>query len=147
MDPSQISPNQRIIVPDHVIPREQQTRTALDEDIIADHLEKFLLAEDNDAQCKVFSDPFGGCHVYCFPPSETLKRNYWTLVSMGMSGTKMNVPADLVGAEDYQYAEVRFRGYGCDLLNRASRTRHVGDVLFASALGNAADLRCKPNHE
>ena len=125
MDIPQISPNQRIIVPDHIIPREQQTRAALDEDAIADHLEKFLIAEDNDAQCKVFSGPLGGCHVYCFPPSQILKRNYWTLVSMGMSGTKMNVPADLVGGEDYQYAEVRHHGHrcGCGCLKPSSLTR------------------------
>lgn len=110
MDAPQLSSNQRIIVPDHIIPREQRSRAALDENIIADHLEKFLLAEDNNDQCKVFSDPFGGCHVYCFPPSQILKRDYWTLVSMGMSGTKMNVPADLADGEDYQYAEVRCYG-------------------------------------
>eukprot|EP01033_Poteriospumella_lacustris_P011462 gene11462-8156_t len=73
---------------------------------IVDHLQKFLLAEDNEAQCQVFPDPLDMCHVFCFPPSQVLKRNYWTLVSMGMSGTKMNVPADVVGGEEYQYAEV-----------------------------------------
>ena len=88
------------------IPHENRVGTALDENSIADHLETFLEAPDNKDRNFVFSAPLGGTHVYCFAPSEVLNRNYWTLITMGMSGTTMNVPSDVEDGSLYQHAEV-----------------------------------------
>mmetsp|Transcript_26306 Transcript_26306/g.63393 ORF Transcript_26306/g.63393 Transcript_26306/m.63393 type:complete len:418 (-) Transcript_26306:150-1403(-) len=81
---------------------------ALDEDQIADHLEKYLQAEDNRDKCTVFQDTFRsvGVHIYVFPPSKMLGRDFYTLVTMGMSGTRMNVPSDIDDAEEYRHAEL-----------------------------------------
>lgn len=97
---------QRQYVPNTVIPREDRVDAALDENVIADHLEKYLLRNDNNDRCFVFSAPLGGPHVYCFPPSAELNRPHWTLVTMGMSGTRMGVPVDVADASDYERAEL-----------------------------------------
>jgi hypothetical protein len=97
---------QRQIVVDSIIPENERKRVALDEIKIGNHLEKFFLAEDNKDRTTVFSCVFGGVHVYCYAPSDLLGRDYWTLVTMGMSGTKMNVPHDLPDRELYARAEL-----------------------------------------
>jgi len=80
---------------------------ALDENQIADHLEKYLMANDNASKTIVYSDMFrNGVHIYVFPPSKQLNRNYYTLVTMGMSGTRMKVPPDIENAEHYAHAEL-----------------------------------------
>jgi len=43
----------------------------------------------------VFHSPLLGCHTYLFPPSED--QNHWKMVSMGLSGFSMPVPAALTG--------------------------------------------------
>lgn len=96
---------QRLISPG-LIPVESRVCHALDENVLADHLEQYLEAPDNKDRNFVFSAPLGGTHVYCFAPSEVLERNYWTLVTMGMSGTKMEVPEGVEDAHLYQHAEV-----------------------------------------
>ena len=96
---------QRMISPSFIA-EEQRIPRALDENAIADHLEMFLEAPDNKDRNFVFSAPFGGTHVYCFAPSEVLERQYWTLVTMGMSGTKMKVPSEIEDGHLYQHAEV-----------------------------------------
>lgn len=96
--------SQRVIVPDEIV--HPTSMLALDENIMADHLEQFLEAEDNKQRNFVFSSPLSSGHVYCFAPSAILNRNYWTLVTMGMSGTRMNVPSDIDHPERLAHAEV-----------------------------------------
>jgi hypothetical protein len=98
--------SQRIITPREVIPEEERVTTALDEGAIADHIEQYLIGDDNKDNCRVFSAVLGGVHLYCFAPSEILKRNYWTIFTMGLSGTKMNVPEDIEERDEYCYAEL-----------------------------------------
>lgn len=85
------------------------SQVAFDEEAIAKHLEKFLVADDNKGKNFVFHGMVLSSHVYCFAPSESLGRNFWTLVTMGMSGTVMDVPNQVPRAErkDFQRAEVR----------------------------------------
>jgi hypothetical protein len=99
--------NQRIITVDSTVPESEKSFVALDENALADHLERFLQAEDNKSKTFVFSAVFGGPHLYCFPPSEKLNRPFWTIVTMGMSGTEMKVPRD-IGPDwkDYERAEL-----------------------------------------
>lgn len=97
---------QRQIVPNEALPEDIRSRSALDEKALIDHLEAFLIAEDNKERTFVFSSPLGGCHIYCFAPSPSLQRNFWTCVTMGMSGTTMRVPQEIDNAEDYAHAEV-----------------------------------------
>ena len=102
--------NQREIRPDPLEQPHQPIETALDETVLADHLDRYLKAEDNENECTVLTSVIGGgCHVYCFPPSQILNRDFWTLVTMGLSGTTMNVPHDVQRASDYQHAEVRYK--------------------------------------
>lgn len=65
---------------------------ALDELKIGDHLDKYLQADDNKGSCTVMHAVLGGIHLYVYPPSESLNRNFFTIVTMGVSGTLMNVP-------------------------------------------------------
>lgn len=97
---------QRVISPMEVIPEDQRATSALNEEKLGIHFEKYFLAKDNRQQTFVFSSPTGGIHVYCFAPSKLLCRNYWTLVSMGMSGTKMKVPEDIKDGHLVSHAEV-----------------------------------------
>eukprot|EP01040_Poterioochromonas_malhamensis_P018658 gene18658-21848_t len=88
-----------------VIPVEERITNAWNENALRDHLEKFLLAADNHDRTFVYSAPPGQPHLYCFAPSVLLRRNYWTIVTMGMSGTRMNVP-EFPDADDYARAEL-----------------------------------------
>ena len=105
------APKQRIIVPEDIIPVEERTTTAWNEIAIGDHLDRFLQAEDNAKKTFVFSALFGGCHLYCYAPSKSLRRDYWTIVTMGLSGTKMNVPEGIEGAENYSRCEVSLKKF------------------------------------
>ena len=96
---------QRLIVPG-VLAEDDQTTVAIDEHAIADHLEKYLMAPDNKDGCKVYSALLGGIHLYCFPPSDILKRDYWTVCTMGISGTVMKVPRDIAHPERWQRCEL-----------------------------------------
>uniref|UniRef100_A0A7S3ZBT6 Suppressor of fused-like domain-containing protein n=1 Tax=Lotharella globosa TaxID=91324 RepID=A0A7S3ZBT6_9EUKA len=60
------------------------------------------------AFAQVFSDVLRciGVHVYVFPPSKILNRNFYTIVTMGMSGTHMKVPNDIEDKKDYSRAEL-----------------------------------------
>lgn len=98
-------PVQRVIAPE-VIANPTQQSIALDEGIIGDHLDRYLVAEDNQHRCRVFSAMFGGPHVYCFAPSSILNRNYWTLFTMGLSGIRMNVPGGIEDPQLWERAEV-----------------------------------------
>jgi hypothetical protein len=101
--------SQRQIVVDEPLPSEEIVFHALSEQYLGEHLERFFLAEDNREKTFVYSSfvsGISGCHVYCFAPSQILERNYWTLVTMGMSGTKMRVPADVPDAHLCNRAEV-----------------------------------------
>lgn len=92
---SQFTTTQRIITTCNEVPPEERTTVAVDENAIADHLESYLQADDNKDGCTVFSAILGGIHLFVFPPSQILKRNHYTVVSMGISGTKMKVPEDV----------------------------------------------------
>lgn len=96
----------RKIVPDSIVPYSQRVHNALNEDIIADHLDKFLVCDDNEKKCFVYSSMLEGPHVYCYAPSLKLNRDFWTLVSMGLSGTEMIVPEDIENREKFSHAEV-----------------------------------------
>jgi hypothetical protein len=106
LPPGYDNTTQRLIRVTGPLPAEQQTQVALDENAIADHLERFLQAEDNKAACRVFHNMFGGIHLYCFPPSEQLQRNYWTVCTMGVSGTRMKVPDDIEDGDQYARCEL-----------------------------------------
>ena len=69
--------------------------SALDENVIADHLETFLMADDNKDKCIVMHAILDGLHLYVFPPSAKLNRNWYTVVTAGVSGVKMNVPTGI----------------------------------------------------
>jgi hypothetical protein len=97
----------RSITVDNIFPKAERSFVALDEKALGDHLEKYLQAEDNKSRTFVFSCVFGGPHLYCFPPSETLNRPFWTIVTMGMSGTQMKVPAGIENPKDFERAEVK----------------------------------------
>ena len=97
---------QRLIRPTGPLPTDEQTQVALDENVIADHYEEHLMADDNEAGCKVFSALLGGIHLYCFPPSQQLGHNFWTVCTMGISGTKMRVPEGVADPELYQHVEL-----------------------------------------
>ncbi len=101
-----VSNQQRVISTTEIIPPHDRVHSALDEEKISEHLEKYLLAHDNKANTFVYSSTLGGTNVYCFAPSIQLKRNYWTLVTMGMSGTSMKVPEDITDGHLYTHAEV-----------------------------------------
>jgi hypothetical protein len=120
---------QRIIAPEINI--DDGSTVAVDEDLIADHLEKYFEANDNKRKAIVFSSPLGGIHVYCFAPSEELKRNYWTLVTMGISGTKMNVPQDVDNPEG--------RWNRCELMCYLPASWE-----FPTSLGNESDEKSWP---
>lgn len=93
---------QRVIVAEEDPLHVQEARVrqgALSENVIADHLERYLQAADNKDNNTVYSAIFGGPHVYSFAPSAILGRNYTTLVTMGMSGTRMKVPAEIEAEE------------------------------------------------
>jgi hypothetical protein len=97
---------QRVISTKDTIPIVDRIHQALDEEKLCEHLEKYLLANDNKARTFVYSSTLGGTNVYCFAPSVQLKRDYWTLVTMGMSGTAMKVPTDITDGHLYAHAEV-----------------------------------------
>ena len=97
---------QRTIFTNVVLPPDQVNTVAVDENVIADHLEKYLQAEDNKNSSKVFHSVLGGIHLYCFPPSQILQRNYWTISTMGISGTKMNVPRDISEPSMFERCEL-----------------------------------------
>jgi hypothetical protein len=97
----------RSITVDNILPKAERSFVALDEKALGDHLEKYLQAEDNKSRTFVFSCVFGGPHLYCFPPSEKLNRPFWTIVTMGMSGTQMKVPAGIENPKDFERAEVK----------------------------------------
>ncbi len=102
--------SQRQIVVDDPLPEEEIVFCALDENYLGNHCDQFFLAEDNKDKTFVYStmfSPLGGCHVYCYAPSEILGRKHWTLVTMGMSGTKMRVPPDVPEPHLCDRAEVR----------------------------------------
>lgn len=80
--------------------------SALDENFLADHCERFFQADDNKSRCTVFSAFLGGIHVYVFPPSEMLGRKWYTLVTMGVSGTEMRVPERIPDPELYRHVEL-----------------------------------------
>lgn len=87
-------------------PRGDQDSYALSERAIVDHLEKFWLASDNQDRTIAYCSPSGGCSVYCYAPSHILGRDFWTCITIGLSGTKMNVPADIPDREHFAYAEL-----------------------------------------
>jgi hypothetical protein len=97
---------QRQIVANDFLPEAERSCVALDEKAIGDHLEKYFMRPDNQSQTFVYSAPLGGPHLYCYAPSVELKRDYWTIVTMGMSGTKMRVPDDIEDGHLYAHAEV-----------------------------------------
>eukprot|EP01040_Poterioochromonas_malhamensis_P008907 gene8907-9644_t len=101
-----VNPKIRVIKVNDVIPAQERTTIAWNEHALGDHLDKFLLSEDNTQRTFVFSAPFGGPHLYCYAPSLLLRRNYWTIVTMGLSGTKMNVPEGISNPNDYARAEL-----------------------------------------
>jgi hypothetical protein len=70
--------------------REENRRAGvIGENVVADHMDKYFLADDNKERCFVFSAIFGGIHLYCYPPSVTLNRNFWTIITSGISSTKV----------------------------------------------------------
>lgn len=89
-----------------VAPPPHQSPVALDENFLADHIEKYLQADDNKKSATVFSAVLGGIHVYVFPPSKILKRHWYTLVTMGVSGTQMKVPERIDNPEAFERCEL-----------------------------------------
>jgi hypothetical protein len=106
LPPGYDNTTQRLIRVAGPLPDAEQTQVALDENVIADHLERFLRAEDNQAGCRVFHSVLGGIHLYCFPPSDQLQRNHWTVCTMGVSGTRMKVPDEIEDGEMYARCEL-----------------------------------------
>lgn len=104
----EMNTKQRIITTNDILPKQDRNLVALNEHAIGDHLDPYLLAEDNKTRTFVFSSFMDGPHLYCYAPSKILNRNYWTIVTMGMSGTVMNVPEDIPFAQHYQRAEVNY---------------------------------------
>jgi hypothetical protein len=99
-----MAPKIRQIVPTGT-PAARREAVAFDELALGDHLEKYLVAKDNKSKVFVYHGMLGSPHVYVYPPSKELKRAWYTLVTMGASGTVMPVPAGISNPERYQRTE------------------------------------------
>jgi len=85
------------------------------EPIISEHLEQFLVADDNAEKVSVYKDcfwpqtpaEFVSCPpIYIYPPSNILGRSFYTLVTCGLSGTSMETPPDITSADKWRRAEI-----------------------------------------
>eukprot|EP00163_Fabomonas_tropica_P005973 TRINITY_DN15614_c0_g1_i1.p1 TRINITY_DN15614_c0_g1~~TRINITY_DN15614_c0_g1_i1.p1 ORF type:complete len:121 (+),score=2.65 TRINITY_DN15614_c0_g1_i1:191-553(+) len=73
------------------------TELAWEESTLGDHLDEYLAADDNEDNISIYSTTLGGVHIYSYPPSQILNRPFWTLVTVGASGTVMPVPDRVPG--------------------------------------------------
>lgn len=85
---------------------ENRTAGVIGGEVVGNHMDKYFLAEDNTDRCFVFSAIFGGIHLYCYPPSVILNRSFWTIVTSGISSTKMRVPDTIDEGEKYDRCEL-----------------------------------------
>jgi len=85
------------------------------ESCITEHLDHFLVAEDNAHAVVLKINPFWPSTpeylvpcppVHIYPPSEILGRNFYTLVTVGLSGTFMEPPEEMILEDKWRRAEI-----------------------------------------
>lgn len=82
----------------------------LDEELLCKHVSSFLIADDNKYSSIVYSSYYGAeISLYCFAPSKLLNRDYWTIITVGISRRRMYVPDHILcdeDPEDLQHVEL-----------------------------------------
>jgi len=78
---------------------------ALDEEAIANHLQKYV----GPITC-VSHALLGGLHVFCMGPVDN-ERQFWTLVTVGLSGHAMPVPTQIPKPERPEYERCELMAY------------------------------------